>query len=86
MSTSSVPITADELLRNPDALAGEAEDLLSLIEAKGASFEAVRKEYEQICETLQKGLEGMANTERKVEEIVAEINFTREQVSPSPPI
>jgi hypothetical protein len=75
----SVP-SAEELIRNPDALTGEAEDMLGFLESKGPAVDLIRREYEQLYDSLQKSIEGGVNTERKVEEIIAEITFTREQV------
>lgn len=80
---ASVAPTADELIRNPDVLIGEAEDMIGYLESKAPLLDVVRREYELLYESLQKSIEAGSNTERKVEEIIAEITFTREQVSAS---
>lgn len=81
-SLSGAP-TAEELLRSPDALINEAEDMIGYLESKTPMLDVVRREYEILYEGLQKSIEAGANTERKVEEIIAEITFTREQVGSS---
>ena len=78
-SNSQAP-SVEDLLRNPDALAVEVENMLTLLDSKGPALEMVQKEYEQIYEGLKRAIEGGGNTERKVEETVAEIAYTREQV------
>jgi hypothetical protein len=78
---ATLAASVDEMIRNPDVLTGEAEDMLGLLESKGPMLDLVRKEYEHMYEQLQASIDSAINTERKVEEIFADITWTKEQVS-----